>query len=474
MTIASTWSRLVPLAVAFILLPLIVRASSTFAALVGPASDPASQRRQCRIGAPTKLLTLSGKAPCPSNYCLFSSSLAVLRMTEQRSDGDSERTDRSSSGLGLRGKIDEVRSNFAAAAAEGFGTRARNVAPTMSVGDVVVPLCGNLELRQELANRGVYAGVEYVVCGIALPLADGEEEEREVRSLGDCTDAERRSATAMIKPRYPLRPHLERTDWPVPVRPMQDVPLWLSRATWEAGTALGTLGLAFSYLSIAAVLALFVRFAYVPSESMIPALNPGDLVLVTRSLPVGPLKPKVGDVVLFDPPEELEKAVASTVMGQKGEAKSLAGSQLLKRVMAVEGEGVGVKRSEPYVYLDVEADSWVNHKDNEPGLSNPLKGQRKVRIDLVGPYASPEIFPPSSWDRPLPAEPLKQNEYFVAGDNGFRSVDSRVWGPLKGRYVFGTARWVLLPPAHFGPVEPGNIVTTQTTGGGGGGGVPPK
>ena len=51
------------------------------------------------------------------------------------------------------------RQKFSQASAEGFGTKARNVANTMSIGDIVVPICGNLALRQILANRGIYAGV---------------------------------------------------------------------------------------------------------------------------------------------------------------------------------------------------------------------------------------------------------------------------------------------------------------------------
>ena len=79
----------------------------------------------------------------------------------------------------------------------------------------------------------------------------------------------------------------------------------------------------------------------------------------------------------------------------------------------------------------------------------------EFRFDVVGAYSRQELFPASAWDRP--AATLGPNEYFVAGDNGFRSVDSRVWGPLDGRYIAGTARMVLWPLEDFGPVRAGAI-----------------
>lgn len=297
-------------------------------------------------------------------------------------------------------------------AKEGFGTKARNVASTMREGDTVVPLCSNLEMRANLAQRGIYPGVDYKVCRLAR--------ENNVRE-------------AWIQPAYPLRPHLERSDWPVYVRPEEDVPLWLSQDSYNAGTALGTFILALTNLSIAAVLAFVIRFVYVPTESMIPALMPGDVVLVTRTIP--PLRPQVGDVAFFDPPEELDKAIAESSVGKAGAAVPTKGKQFLKRVVAVPGEKVGVRSSNTIV----ETKTF------------------KMREALTGEYLHPEVFPFSSWDRPISNEALKKDEYFVTGDNGARSVDSRVWGPLKEKYLIGTVKWVVYPPEHFGPVMKGHI-----------------
>mmetsp|Transcript_34088 Transcript_34088/g.68705 ORF Transcript_34088/g.68705 Transcript_34088/m.68705 type:complete len:407 (-) Transcript_34088:38-1258(-) len=337
----------------------------------------------------------------------------------------------------IKSSIKTTKQSFQAAADEGFGTKAKNAAYTCSVGDIIVPLCSNLTQRQELANRGIYAGVEYKVCELSI---DGQEQDtKRIQTLdGQPTNA-KQTAKALIKPAYPLRDNLERNDWPVSVS-LDEVPLWLSRSTYIAGNAVGTLAVSSFFVAVAAILAFFVRIVSVPTPSMLPAFNPGNILLVTRTIPIGPFRPHVGDVLFFNAPPELESTVSNLNLGESGsEVASTKGKQFLKRVVAVPGEKVGVKQSEPYVA--------VSSKDPS--------APQTYRLDIIGPYARPEIFDSSSWDRP-PSR-LAKNEFFVAGDNGYRSVDSRVWGPLKDKYIVGTARLVIWPLNDFGPIGPGPI-----------------
>ena len=335
--------------------------------------------------------------------------------------------------------------NLRTAASDGFGTRAKNVAPTMVVGDIVVPLCSDLDRRQNLAQIGLYVGVEYVICDIEEGTGTNDEEINE--------------RIATLKPAYPLRPHLERSDWPITL-PVSEVPLWLNRATYEAGTAVGTLMLAGTYLSIAATLATVFRIAVVPSESMEPALVPGDAVLVTRSIFT---KPKANDVVFFNPPSELDDAIKNSKIGraaatEKVTITSTKGKQFLKRVVAVPGDRVGVKNSNPYVAMCQDGND----------------AECTYRVDRTGAYTRPDVFSDDSWNRVTPtinlgngqdynsnAQTLEKGQYFVAGDNGYRSVDSRVWGPLKEKYLFGTAQWVISPINHFGPIQSGPFVVEK-------------
>ena len=335
----------------------------------------------------------------------------------------------------LQTKVKATQQSFQSAADEGFGTRATNAANSCSVGDIIVPLCSNLAQRQILANRGIYAGVEYKVVELSTSIDDDEPTNKvdTVQALSSPTQA-----LALIRPAYPLRDHLERSDWPVSVT-LDEVPLWLSRSTYIAGNALGTAALSSFFLVVAAVISFYVRIVSIPSPSMLPSLSPGNVVLVTRSFPIGPFKPRVGDVVFFDAPTELESIVSKLNIGDGSEVASTKGKQFLKRVVATPGERVGVKRSEPYVEM-------VSSEDQD--------GTR-YRFDIIGPYSKPELFEGKSWDR-KPAT-LARDEWFVAGDNGFRSVDSRVWGPLKDKYIVGTAKLRLWPLKDFGPIPPGPI-----------------
>jgi hypothetical protein len=151
----------------------------------------------------------------------------------------------------------EFANNAKVAASEGFGTRARNVGKTMNVGDVVVPICGNTELRSDLAQLGLYAGVEYRICDIFEN--DGERRRKSSSHRDDAGiegDGEEEGGRddggriVTLRPAYPLRSHLERSDWPISI-PSSSVPLWLSKSTYEAGTALGTLLLSGTYLLVA-------------------------------------------------------------------------------------------------------------------------------------------------------------------------------------------------------------------------------
>ena len=387
----------------------------------------------CKVGALILHSPLNKRISIISNQEGTKYNLATKTKThlfQSLQENDNERK-------GVMYNMLKFRKNFSIAASEGFGTKARNVASTMSVGDIVVPLCGNLAMRQILANQGIYPGVEYKVCTLQV---NG----RDIETIAGLSNKDRMDVVATMKPAYKLRDYLERSDWPVSVKPLEDVPLWLSKATYEAGTMVGTLGLSLTYLSVAAFLAFFVRFTFVPSESMIPTLNPGDVTIVTRTIPIGPLKPNVGDVILFDPPSQLNTMIANmNVKDDEILYKPQQGEQFLKRVVATPGEVVGVKNAQPFV-----------------ALKDLNDGKRQFRVDIVGPYSRPDVFPVSSWDRPAEV-PLGRREYFVAGDNGFRSVDSRVWGPLQEKYIFGKAQWIIWPLEDFGPIQSGQISTVS-------------
>jgi len=49
---------------------------------------------------------------------------------------------------------------------------------------------------------------------------------------------------------------------------------------------------------------------------------------------------------------------------------------------------------------------------------------------------------------------LKENEFFVLGDNRKESNDSRIWGPLDKKFIIGKLNFVFLPLSERGYIFP--------------------
>ena len=143
---------------------------------------------------------------------------------------------------------------------------------------------------------------------------------------------------------------------------------------------------------------LFQVFS-IPSESMVPTLEPGDRVLVNRLDD----EPSRGDIVVFRRPD--------TWVGQH--------EDIIKRVIALGGETVeahdgivsinGAPMDEPYLSAD-------------------------VRTGDFGPTVVPE------------------GEVFVMGDNRNFSLDSRENGPVPEDRIVGRAILVIWPVARIGRI----------------------
>lgn len=133
---------------------------------------------------------------------------------------------------------------------------------------------------------------------------------------------------------------------------------------------------------IAVVIAILInKFliykVYIPSSSMVPTLNVGDRLLVTRVY--NPDKLKRGDIVVFDS-DELNETVIKRLIGLPGDTIKIDGTSVYVN---------GKKLNEPYV---------------------------KYPMDSYGVYKVPK------------------DKYFFLGDNRANSNDSRFW---KNPYISG-------------------------------------
>jgi signal peptidase I len=168
---------------------------------------------------------------------------------------------------------------------------------------------------------------------------------------------------------------------------------------------------------IAFLVKTFVAQAfYIPSGSMIPQLNIGDRVVVSK-LSYDLHDPNRGDIVVFDAPSNAPGALqhdegSGGVGGFVRDVFEAIGilqpstEEYIKRVVALPGETVEGRNGHVYI-----------------------NGQ-----ELVEPYLAPSVITSD-----FPPVVIPKDNLWVMGDNRSNSSDSRVFGPIKQNTVVGRA-----------------------------------
>lgn len=165
-------------------------------------------------------------------------------------------------------------------------------------------------------------------------------------------------------------------------------------------------------IAIAVLLALVIRTLVVqafkiPSGSMIPTLDIGDHILVSKfiygiRIPFTDIKildfkkPERGDIIVFIYPEDEKK-------------------DFIKRVVGVAGDKIEVKNKEVFVNGERLNEKYIIHQDPH------IKQREYEPRDNTGPIIVPS------------------DSLFVMGDNRDQSYDSRYWGFVKTNKVKGNA-----------------------------------
>jgi len=173
------------------------------------------------------------------------------------------------------------------------------------------------------------------------------------------------------------------------------------------------------------------RTYYIPSASMVPTLQVGDVLLVNKfQYRFAP--PSEGDIVVFPPP------IPST-------------DDFIKRVIGRPGDRLEVK--DGVVYLNGKAMI-------EPYIAE--RPQYNMQIRNYGIYVA-QPGDPTGWDRLKPEEAnvpprkfwtapdrIPPNCYFMMGDNRNDSEDSHVWGFAQFAGTFDAGPKVGTPASFTG------------------------
>ena len=163
-------------------------------------------------------------------------------------------------------------------------------------------------------------------------------------------------------------------------------------------------------ITIALVLAFFIRTfiaepRYIPSDSMLPTLETGDR-LVVEKVSYRFSSPKFGDIVVFQPPPELQR---------RGYSQDQA---FIKRIIGTPGDTLKIDNGKVYLNGNILQENYIK----EP----PLQAFQLVRVP--------------------------QNQYFMMGDNRNDSNDSRYWGFLPKKNMIGKATFRFWPLDRIGTI----------------------
>jgi signal peptidase I len=170
--------------------------------------------------------------------------------------------------------------------------------------------------------------------------------------------------------------------------------------------------------------AVVVKPYQIPSGSMEPTLDPGQRVLVNRLI-YHFRDPKIGDIVVFHPPQGAERGNECGARRPPGSAcpeptPEQADVNFIKRIVAGPGDTLRVEDGQPVV--------------------NGVKPDE----DFIRPCRP-------GGECNLPKEiTIPPDHYFMMGDNRGESDDSRFWGPVPRDWIIGKAFATYWPPKKVG------------------------
>jgi signal peptidase I len=207
-----------------------------------------------------------------------------------------------------------------------------------------------------------------------------------------------------------------------------------------------------SFFPVIALVFFLRSFLYepfkIPSSSMVPTLQVGDLILVNKyqygiRLPIINKKileignPQRGDVMVFKYPENPSLDYIKRVVGVPGDTVTYRNKRLI-----VNGKAVSYKPLPDY--LDEETLSYSKHlQENLNGVSHEILNNPRAPAYVINPHDFPERNL-CSYDVEGFTCKVPDGQYFMMGDNRDNSLDSRYWGFVPDKNIVGKAFFIWL------------------------------
>lgn len=176
-----------------------------------------------------------------------------------------------------------------------------------------------------------------------------------------------------------------------------------ARSTFWAEARLLLRDLIFALMIAALAVVFIVQPVKVEGTSMLPRLHDGERIFVNKLIYYGVPKLARGDIVVFWYPNDPSKSY-------------------IKRLLGLPGETVEVR----------EGRVFINGRELPEGYLDP-------RLNLSHLSRAPVL--------------VKEHYFFVMGDNRDNSYDSRSWGLVPEKYIYGKALFRYWPLGAVGVIS---------------------
>ncbi|ABG51409.1 thylakoidal processing peptidase. Serine peptidase. MEROPS family S26A [Trichodesmium erythraeum IMS101] len=185
-------------------------------------------------------------------------------------------------------------------------------------------------------------------------------------------------------------------------------------------------------IGLSVILAIGIRqfvaeARFIPSGSMLPTLQINDRLIIDK-LGYQFQEPKRGDIVVFNPTNEL---------------KTQYKDAFIKRIVGLPGERVELKDGKVYIDNQIVEETYVASDSNPAELEARKTNHQQTRIDVCPP------------DKRFLSQPVEvpPNSYLVMGDNRNHSYDGRCWGFVPYENIIGRAIFRFWPFTSLGTID---------------------